>query len=267
LVILLVEDEEVNRQVLSGLLRRSGHRVVIAKDGPEALTAFESHRVDAVLVDLRLPGMDGYEVSRRLLARATERAEPLPILAVTANLMPDTFAACRRAGMSGVLGKPIDSGRLDRALAVVSSGDMLWDQEGAGMPNSWRSELPAVSATSTDNGPPLLDPQPLNELWEALGEDETRRLLAVCRSVLERYLTDLADAPDASGRADAAHKLAGAAGNYGFARLRALARALEANPQDRASLAPLRAIHRDGLVALEAWEQKAFSGSAVDVGL
>ncbi|WP_052711953.1 response regulator [Elstera litoralis] len=122
-MVLLVEDEEVNRQVLSGLLRRSGHRVVIAKDGPEALTAFESHRVDAVLVDLRLPGMDGYEVSRRLLARATERAEPLPILAVTANLMPDIFAACRRAGMSGVLGKPIDSARLDRALAVISSGE------------------------------------------------------------------------------------------------------------------------------------------------
>ncbi len=265
LVILLVEDEEVNRQVLSGLLRRSGHRVVIAKDGPEALTAFESHRVDAVLVDLRLPGMDGYEVSRRLLARATERAEPLPILAVTANLMPDTFAACRRAGMSGVLGKPIDSGRLDRALAVISSGEMLWDQEGAGMPNSWRSELP--TAPAIDDGPPLLDPQPLNELWEALGEEETRRLLAVCRSVLERYLTDLADAPDASSRADAAHKLAGAAGNYGFARLRALARALEADPQNRASLPILRATHRDGLIALEAWEQEAFGAPAVNVGL
>jgi signal transduction histidine kinase/CheY-like chemotaxis protein len=269
LVVLLVEDEEVNRQVLSGLLRRSGHRVVIAKDGPEALTAFESHRVDAVLVDLRLPGMDGYEVSRRLLARATERAEPLPILAVTANLMPDIFAACRRAGMSGVLGKPIDSARLDRALAMISSGEMLWDQEGAGMPAAWRSEPQPNLPAPADTGPPLLDPQPLNELWDALGEDETRRLLAVCRNVLERYLSDLTDALNADARADAAHKLAGAAGNYGFARLRALARALEADPQDRTNLPILRAVHREGLLALEAWEQTALGGASItpDVGL
>lgn len=271
LVVLLVEDEEVNRQVLSGLLRRAGHRVVIAKDGPEALTAFESHRVDAVLVDLRLPGMDGYEVSRRLLARATERAEPLPILAVTANLMPDIFAACRRAGMSGVLGKPIDSGRLDRALAVISSGEMLWDQEGAGMPTAWRSELPPdlPPQNESDAAPPVLDPQPLNELWEALGEEETRRLLAVCRTVLKRYLTDLTDATDAKSRADAAHKLAGAAGNYGFARLRALARALETNPNDRTALPTLRTVHSDGLEALARWEAQALqsTGPGEDVGL
>lgn len=270
LVALLVEDEEVNRQVLSGLLRRAGHRVVIAKDGPEALTAFESHRVDVVLVDLRLPGMDGYEVSRRLLARATERAEPLPILAVTANLMPDIFAACRRAGMSGVLGKPIDSARLDRALAVLSSGEMLWDQDDSTLSPAWRSEpVDAPTLPEADAGPPLLDPQPLDELREALGEEETRRLLSVCRSVLDRYLTDLAQAVDAPARADAAHKLAGAAGNYGFARLRALARDLEAAPEERGSIPTLRATHRDGLAVLAAWEAQNLGGDdlAADPGL
>ncbi len=267
LVVLLVEDEEVNRQVLSGLLRRAGHRVVIAKDGPEALTAFESHRIDVVLVDLRLPGMDGYEVSRRLLARATERAEPLPILAVTANLMPDIFAACRRAGMSGVLGKPIDSARLDRALALLAAGEMLWDRDGEEGPPRWRSE--PVAPVEPDAGVPLLDPQPLNELLEALGDAETRRLLAVCRSVLERYLTDLTQAIDTPSRADAAHKLAGAAGNYGFARLRALARQLEAAPQDRAIIPALRATHRDGLVDLAVWEAATLglNGPSADVGL
>ncbi len=102
--ILLVEDNPVNQLVARGMLSKLGCEVVVAGHGAEALEALELQRFDLVLMDCNMPVMDGYEASRRI--RQSGRWPRLPIVALTANAMPEERDRCRAAGMSDYLAKP-----------------------------------------------------------------------------------------------------------------------------------------------------------------
>ena len=102
--ILLVEDNPVNQLVAKGMLAKLGCEVTVAGHGGEALEALELHRFDLVLMDCNMPVMDGYEASRRI--RQSGRWPRLPIVALTANAMPEERDRCRAAGMSDYLAKP-----------------------------------------------------------------------------------------------------------------------------------------------------------------
>ena len=102
--ILLVEDNPVNQLVAKGMLSKLGCEVVVAGHGAEALEALELQRFDLVLMDCNMPVMDGYEASRRI--RQSGRWPRLPIVALTANAMPEERDRCRAAGMSDYLAKP-----------------------------------------------------------------------------------------------------------------------------------------------------------------
>jgi two-component system cell cycle response regulator DivK len=79
--ILVVEDQEDNRQILRDLLASSGYEMVEAEDGEQALDAVAKHRPDLILMDIQLPIMDGYEATRRIKAKPENKA--IPIIAVT----------------------------------------------------------------------------------------------------------------------------------------------------------------------------------------
>jgi CheY-like chemotaxis protein len=102
--ILLVEDNPVNQLVAKGMLSKLGCEVMVAGHGGEALEALELHHFDLVLMDCNMPVMDGYEASRRI--RQSGRWPRLPIVALTANAMPEERDRCRAAGMSDYLAKP-----------------------------------------------------------------------------------------------------------------------------------------------------------------
>lgn len=236
--ILVVEDEMVNREVIAGLLSRDGHIVSLAEDGLAALELFKPREFDVALVDLHLPGVDGLAVARHLISRAVEAGTRLPVLAVTANLMPADQAACRAAGMVGLIAKPIDPRRLTRALSLAVAGHELWENM-------------ATSATLS-----AFDHRLPDDLYAALGEEETARLLDLFPDILRGHLAAVKRAAIAGDRqkaADAAHRLAGAAGSYGLAGLRDAARFFEAAPEDTDLLATLDSALAPGLAALERW--------------
>jgi CheY-like chemotaxis protein len=114
--ILLVEDDVRNVFALSRVLEPRGVEVRIARNGREAIEALEREPVDAVLMDLMMPEMDGLEATRRIRARPEWRK--LPIIALTAKAMADDRARCLEAGATDYLPKPIDVPMLLSLLRV-----------------------------------------------------------------------------------------------------------------------------------------------------
>ncbi|GJB84940.1 hybrid sensor histidine kinase/response regulator [Pseudomonas plecoglossicida] len=112
--ILLVEDNPVNQLVAKGMLVKLGCQVQLATQGAEALELLEQDEFDLVLMDCNMPVMDGYEASRRI--RQSGRWPDLPIVALTANAMPEERERCRAAGMNDYLAKPF---RREELLALV----------------------------------------------------------------------------------------------------------------------------------------------------
>ena len=117
-MVLLVEDHEVNRMVAEEMLARLGARVRSAKDGNEALAQWRTERLDLILMDCQLPGLDGYEATRliRNLERESGLGRRTPIVAMTSHAMPEERQRCLDAGMDDFLTKPVDMGVLKRVL-------------------------------------------------------------------------------------------------------------------------------------------------------
>lgn len=105
--VLLVEDNPHNRKIFSGMLVHSGFAVVEAEDGHQALAAVTPDKPlpDVILMDLSIPGIDGWEVTRRLKADA--RTKAVPIIALTAHAMRGDEERARVAGCDHYLAKPI----------------------------------------------------------------------------------------------------------------------------------------------------------------
>lgn len=108
--ILLVEDNPHNRKIFSGMLAHAGFQVVEAEDGNQALARVEEVRPDLILMDLSIPGIDGWEVTRRLKADA--RFSKIPIIALTAHAMRGDEESAREAGCDGYLSKPVSPKRV-----------------------------------------------------------------------------------------------------------------------------------------------------------
>jgi signal transduction histidine kinase len=112
--ILLVEDNPVNQLVAKGMLGKLGCDVVVSSNGAEALQQLDQDQFDLVLMDCNMPVMDGYEATRRI--RENGQWSTLPIIALTANAMPEEREHCKAAGMSDYLAKPF---RREELMALL----------------------------------------------------------------------------------------------------------------------------------------------------
>ncbi len=108
--ILVVEDNEMNRDMLSRRLARRGYDVLLASDGEEGVSRVQSDAPDLVLMDISLPVIDGYEATRRL--KADEATGHIPIIALTAHAMSGDREKALEAGCDDYDTKPIDLTRL-----------------------------------------------------------------------------------------------------------------------------------------------------------
>jgi CheY-like chemotaxis protein len=108
--ILLVEDEEMNRDILSRRLERRGYQVIIAVDGGQGVRLAQSEAPDLILMDMSLPVVDGWEATRRLKAAPTTQA--IPIIALTAHAMVGDREMALEAGCDDYDTKPIEFPRL-----------------------------------------------------------------------------------------------------------------------------------------------------------
>jgi CheY-like chemotaxis protein len=116
--VLLAEDNLVNQKVVTRLLEKRGHRVMVAGNGREALDALGRENFDLVLMDVQMPEMDGFETTAVIREKEKSSGVHQPVVALTANAMKGDRAQCLSAGMDAYLTKPIRSDELDALLAT-----------------------------------------------------------------------------------------------------------------------------------------------------
>ncbi len=108
--VLLVEDNEMNRDMLSRRLQRKGYEVVVAKDGLEGVSMAGSENPDIILMDMSLPEIDGWEATRRI--KATPETAAIPVVALTAHAMASDREKALEAGCDDFDTKPVELSRL-----------------------------------------------------------------------------------------------------------------------------------------------------------
>ncbi len=118
--ILLVEDNEMNRDMLSRRLERKGHEVAIAVNGREGIDMARAGEYDLVLMDMSLPEVDGWEATRQL--RAEPETERIPIIALTSHVMLGDREKALEAGCDDYDTKPIEFKRLMRKIEALLDG-------------------------------------------------------------------------------------------------------------------------------------------------
>ncbi|WP_051906515.1 response regulator [Methylomarinum vadi] len=121
--ILVVDDFEINRQVAKAMLEGGGYQVSLADNGEQAVQMVKTNRFDAVLMDLQMPVMDGYEATRQI--RSEQSFTALPIIALTAHATEEEKNKCLERGMQDCIGKPIDLKQLLTSLRQAVEPEML----------------------------------------------------------------------------------------------------------------------------------------------
>ena len=218
---LVVDDSAFNLEVAKGMLEALGVHVMLANDGAQAVQLVQEGRFDCVLMDMRMPVMDGLQATR--LIRGNAETSRLPVVGLTANASSEDHALCIEAGMLAVVTKPINPPLLFATLAKVLAGT-----------RDVASALPASDGPACA-GPEATGPTPL---WDAQALTRTmgnfpaihKRLLAHFRLDSESYREQIALAVDQSRFADAAevaHKFKSSARTVGAMRLGDLCEFLE----------------------------------------
>lgn len=118
--ILIVEDNEMNRDMLSRRLTRKGYEILIAIDGEEGVEMATSHHPDLVLMDMSLPKIDGWEATRRL--KAASATKDIPIIALTAHAMAEDRDKALEAGCDEFDTKPVELPRLLEKIESLLGG-------------------------------------------------------------------------------------------------------------------------------------------------
>jgi len=112
--ILIVEDNQDNRELIVKALRINGYKLIEAVDGEEAIEKAKSERPDLILMDLFIPKIDGYEVTRRL--KGNDEFKNIPVIACTAHAMKGDMEDALAAGCDGYIPKPIDVRKLSNQI-------------------------------------------------------------------------------------------------------------------------------------------------------
>ncbi|MBD5781919.1 response regulator [Pelagicoccus sp. NFK12] len=107
LKILVADDNEINRKIIRIILQKLGYSCVEAENGEDALKMYQGGDYDYIFMDLDMPYMDGIEATQAIREAETDSERKTEIIAVTANVSPETRLKCRRVGMNGYLEKPI----------------------------------------------------------------------------------------------------------------------------------------------------------------
>ena len=116
---LCAEDNEINAEILQSLLEMRGASCTICRDGAEVVERFRTvapGEYDAILMDVQMPGMDGYEATRMIRSGANPLGRTIPIIAMTANAFAEDVKKSLDAGMNAHLSKPVDLNALEQTL-------------------------------------------------------------------------------------------------------------------------------------------------------
>jgi signal transduction histidine kinase/DNA-binding response OmpR family regulator len=239
-VVLLAEDNQVNRLVAKRMLERIDCQVVIAENGLEAVEAVRKGGIDLVLMDVMMPKMDGLAATRTIRALASP-LNSVPIVGLSANAFRSDEDDGRAAGMNSFVTKPIDRTRLLVEIAA------------------------ALKATAKKAPPAPHMTRALRQLRETLGDETADAVVAAFRADAPKMLLQLrlqAQAKSAAGVAREAHALAGTVGALGLADLSGLTRAMEQGARRAATIPSAEML--DAFEARFAFEIEAMDGETID---
>lgn len=235
--VLLVEDNEVNRQVAVRMLEKSGCRVDIAVNGEEAVAKWEQNRYDFILMDVQMPVMDGLEATWVIRQKELQTGQHTLIIAMTANAMQDDRKRCLEAGMDDYIGKPVSKEAINAMIAKVKAGSregrMGSEEDGAmGRKSNLQAEIqnPKSEIESVCNSQlEIIDDAYLHEVT---GGDEgfKQEILYQFLQASSRLLAEVNDclqSGDWSNFIRAAHTLKGSARTIGANSFAEAAAALE----------------------------------------
>jgi len=211
--ILMAEDNRVNQLVAERMLEALGYGVDIAGDGHEALAMLEVGEFDAVLLDLHMPEMDGWDAARAIRSMEGPASE-LPILALSASVLPADIASSRAAGMDGHIAKPLRRDTLDEALQAA----LLARREAHAVKPETTPSLSEVRRPAGQNWRAGLESR-LAELRTLGGDELGPGIVGLFRSEAQRRLDQLSAAigsEDLGSVSTLAHTLKGAAWNLGL---------------------------------------------------
>ncbi|MFB6374796.1 MAG: response regulator, partial [Bradymonadaceae bacterium] len=119
--VLVAEDSPVNQTLLERVLGERGHEVDIVDNGEDVVARHAPDRYDVILMDLELPGIDGYEATRRIRRSESDTEHHTPVIAMTAHAMKEVKEKCLEAGMDEYLSKPARADALFEKLASIST--------------------------------------------------------------------------------------------------------------------------------------------------
>ena len=228
--VLVVEDNQVNQMVAVGLLEAAGYATDVAGDGVEAVEALAGdHGYAAVLMDCRMPRMDGYTATRTIRAQEAPGAH-VPIIAMTASALQGERERCLECGMDEFLTKPVDSGRLQRTLRQ-------WIGTGEESPEAGPDQTPDPAPAPVQRAAPALPVEVVDTERIAMLHEMVKDGVSLFQRSSGNFIAHAQDHLAAIGgavdRADAAelmataHKLKGSALNLGLPRVGAAAYELE----------------------------------------
>jgi len=215
--VLVAEDVELNQEIVRSILESAGHTVDVVHEGADAVMAAAARDYDVVLMDIQMPGMDGLEATARIRA-LPGAAGRVPIIAMTANVLPEQVESYRAAGLDGHVGKPFKRPDLLATIArCVESAPAAAPPAG-----------PAVVAAPERTDPGVLDAETFDSLVATLGANKVRVLLAKLAEQLGGVFDELPTTrADRTELARAAHRLVSSCGMLGFLTLSATCSRLE----------------------------------------
>jgi CheY-like chemotaxis protein/HPt (histidine-containing phosphotransfer) domain-containing protein len=226
--ILLVEDNLTNQQLELAILNKMGLSPDVAGNGIEALRAMETVAYDLVMMDLRMPEMDGLAATRRIRdPQSLVLNHAVPILAITANVQKADRDACAEAGMNGFIGKPF-------SLAEIRQALLVWLSANAPAAAVTPEPPQTVPAPAEEDMPPVFDHDGFKDrlagdtalmhiVLKGFLEDMPRQF-SILREMLEKGETHPCNRQ--------AHSIKGAAANIGAERMRRVACAMEKAAED-----------------------------------
>jgi signal transduction histidine kinase/CheY-like chemotaxis protein/HPt (histidine-containing phosphotransfer) domain-containing protein len=222
--ILVAEDTEINRELVSELLTKRGHSVITAADGIEALAALEHNSFDVVLMDEEMPRMNGLDATRTIRKMETSTGRHLRVVGFTGNATDEDSRRCLNAGMDAFLAKPV---HMDRLYQVVES------EVEASQQITQTESAPDTPTPASAKPPAAEDESAATHLHRATGGNKKLQ-----RSLIKTFLADAPktlsrircaiDKKDAQKLAGAAHALKGSLAIFGAAKAVSMARGLEA---------------------------------------
>jgi len=215
LQILLVEDIELNVMVAKALLEKLGQHVSVAMTGQEAIDMVKETTYDLILLDIQLPDMSGFDVARTLLAE--DLVLRTPMVALTANVIKKREEYLEN-GMDDVIAKPVKKSR------IIQVFNELFASDGGGpVPSQDHPQDGVQGAVIIEHSAPnVLDKELLNMLIETIGEGMVEASLAVFEDKIPEYMEVMNVSLAANDKDEAcsqAHKIKGAAGSVGLARV------------------------------------------------